>query len=93
MIKKIKKINSRVKINRKLVLDFLLLSVSFVSLFLFYSSIKDKLLDLFDFSFAWLFDWLSSLDWYWYLIVMILTAIKPAYTFYNLYQKNKRRRK
>lgn len=69
----------------KFIPDVLLLFVSFVSLILLYTSKKYELLDFFD----KLSDWLSLLDWYWYVIVMVLAAIKPAYTAYTLIKKIK----
>ncbi len=72
-----------IKIDKKLILDIYLLIISLISFILLYSSIKYEILDL--------YDWLFSLDWYWYLIVMVLTGIKPAYTIYNMIKKYKKK--
>ena len=64
---------------KKLIIDIWLLVISLTSFFLFYSSLKYEIMDFY----AWLF----SLDWYWYLIVMTLTAIKPMYTIFTMIKK------
>ena len=78
-------LKEKFKVYKKLIPDILLLFVSLMSFILLYTSKKDELWNFFDL----LSDWMSSLDWYWYVIVMVLTAIKPAYTIYTMIKEGK----
>ena len=50
-------------------INLTLIGVALISFFLLFSNIEYKLLDL--------FEWLFNLDWYWYAIILIITAIRP----------------
>ncbi len=75
------------EVYEKLIPDVLLLLVALMSLIFLYTSKKHELWDFFDL----LSNWLSSLAWYWFLIVMILALIKPAYTIYTWVKKSKKK--
>jgi hypothetical protein len=51
-------------------INLVLISVALISFLLLFSTIEYKLLDL--------FEWLFNLDWYWYGIIAIITAIRPV---------------
>ena len=74
------------EVYEKLIPDVLLLLVAVMSFIFLYTSKRDELWNFFDL----LHTWLSSLAWYWYLIVMVLAAIKPTYTIYNMIKKYKK---
>ncbi|MBT4935699.1 hypothetical protein HOL21_02115 [Candidatus Woesearchaeota archaeon] len=51
-------------------LDIVFATISLVALGLFYSSVKSE--------FYTVMDWLSSLEWYWYGLIFIITIIHPV---------------
>ncbi len=71
--------NLDIKFDKKLILDVYLLIISLTALFLLYTSLEYEIIEL--------QEWMFSLDWYWYLIIMVLAAIKPAYTIYTMTKK------
>lgn len=64
---------------KKRIVDIYLLIISIVAFYLLYSELKYKIIDL--------YDWLFNLNWYWYLIVGILAAIKPIHTLLTMIKK------
>jgi hypothetical protein len=71
--------NLDIKFDKKLILDVYLLIISLTALFLLYTSLEYEILEL--------QEWMFSLDWYWYLIIMVLAGIKPLYTLYTMTKK------
>lgn len=51
-------------------LDIVFASISLIALGLFYSSMRSEIYDV--------IDWLSSLEWYWYGLIFIITIIHPV---------------
>ena len=68
-----------IKFDKKLILNAYLLIKSLTALFLLYTSLEYEILEL--------QEWMFSLDWYWYLIIMVLAGIKPLYTLYTMTKK------
>ncbi len=63
-------------------LDIMFASISLAALALFNYSIRYHVSDV--------MDWVSNLDWYWYALVFVITAIHPMMHLMKYLKKNKK---